>query len=98
MYAGSTWMRSPIVHMLSASGAGLATMCVTNPLWVIKTRLQTQHMGLPALRGVGQGVAPLYTGTINAFIRIAREEGLAGLYRLAHCLLAARPPPPPKAG
>lgn len=80
-YADIKWIKPPIVHMVSASGAGIATMTVTNPLWVIKTRLQTQHMGLQAQRVVGSGLAPLYTGTVNAFLRISREEGLAGLYR-----------------
>lgn len=78
---GTKWIHPPLVHMMSASGAGLATMCVTNPLWVIKTRLQTQHMGIRTKVASGQGKAPLYTGTVNAFLRIAREEGLAGLYR-----------------
>lgn len=55
-------------------------MLVTNPLWVVKTRLQTQHMGLRMGRA-GGGQAPLYTGTFNALQRIAREEGLAGMYR-----------------
>ena len=81
MSADIAWIKPPIVHMLSASGAGVATMCVTNPLWVVKTRLQTQHMGLQAKKVVGKGPAPLYTGTINALLRISREEGLAGLYR-----------------
>lgn len=53
---------------------------VTNPLWVVKTRLQTQHMGLRMGRAVG-GKAPLYKGTSDALRRIAKEEGIAGLYR-----------------
>ena len=53
---------------------------VTNPLWVVKTRLQTQHMGIRMGSAKG-GQAPLYTGTFNALRRIARQEGIAGLYR-----------------
>ena len=57
---------------------------VTNPLWVVKTRLQTQHMGIRMGSARG-GQAPLYTGTFNALHRIARQEGIAGLYRSATC-------------
>ena len=63
--------------MAAAAGAGAATMLITNPLWVVKTRLQTQNMGIKMGRGANTA---LYKGTADALIRIAREEGLGGLY------------------
>ena len=53
---------------------------VTNPLWVAKTRLQTQHMELKWRRSTGA----MYTGAFNTLWRMAREEGLHGLYRSAY--------------
>lgn len=67
---------SPAVHMAAAAGAGAATMLITNPLWVIKTRLQTQNLGLR----FGAGRAGSYRGLVDAAVRIAREEGLSGMY------------------
>lgn len=63
--------------MASACGAGVLTVAVTNPLWVIKTRLQTQSMRL----NMGRLSGPPYRGTWHAITRIAQEEGLPGLYR-----------------
>ncbi len=80
---------SPGVHMAAAAGAGAATMLITNPLWVIKTRLQTQNMGL-RMGGNKNGV--MYKGTLDAFRRIATEEGLVGLYRCASGVLFGTPP------
>ncbi len=67
----------PGVHMIAAAGAGAATMLITNPLWVVKTRLQTQTLGI-SMGSKNNTVH--YKGTIDALRRITKEEGISGLY------------------
>ncbi|KAI8139323.1 mitochondrial carrier domain-containing protein [Fennellomyces sp. T-0311] len=60
-----------IVHIASAMSAGAASTSMTNPLWVIKTRLMTQN----------DRTAYRYRNTLDAFITIGRQEGIRGYYK-----------------
>jgi solute carrier family 25 folate transporter 32 len=48
---------------------------LTNPIWLIKTRLALQQRGQLAAAGGA------YRGIADAFVRIGRSEGLAGYYK-----------------
>ena len=59
--------------LLSGLAAGIAGNTLTNPLWVVKTRMQ-----LLADCSAGQKV---YTGYRDAVKTILREEGVGGFYK-----------------
>lgn len=63
---------SPSSHMLAAWEAGTITSLLTNPIWLVKTRLQLQR---------DAGAVGAYHGSIHAVRSILREEGVRGLYR-----------------
>ncbi|EME31102.1 mitochondrial carrier isoform 1 [Galdieria sulphuraria] len=68
------WCNSPVmVHASSAATAWLVTSVVTNPLWVVKVRMQTQ-------RYTGNQTRK-YDGLLRSFQVILKEEGICGLYR-----------------
>jgi len=60
-------------HLLAASSAGVLTLTMTNPVWVVKTRLCLQQTGSSI-------ASPAYKGLSDALVKIWRAEGLAGLY------------------
>ncbi|KAL2333744.1 hypothetical protein Fmac_014957 [Flemingia macrophylla] len=63
---------SPGLHLASAAEAGALVCLCTNPVWLVKTRLQLQnplHQTRP------------YSGIYDAFRTIMREEGFSALYR-----------------
>ncbi|EFN53971.1 hypothetical protein CHLNCDRAFT_25287 [Chlorella variabilis] len=63
---------SPGKHLISAAEAGVLVCFLTNPVWVVKTRLQLQRRTACAVE---------YRGFLHAFVQIARCEGLPGLYK-----------------
>jgi len=61
---------SPVVHLVSAASAGIVTATATNPIWVVKTRLQLQSAG-----------QKIYKNSLDCTLRIIKEEGIKGLYK-----------------
>lgn len=62
-----------LTHSLSALTAGAVSTTLTNPIWVVKTRLMLQS---------GKEVAGMthYKNTWDAFVKIYRTEGLKSFY------------------
>lgn len=88
---------SPIVHLVAAALAGIVTATATNPIWVVKTRLQleakhrervlaNEKTTSAAVRSVAPTVAagkPV-SKVLPAFIMtkdILAREGIKGLYK-----------------
>lgn len=61
----------PQTHLLAGASAGFATSAVTNPIWLVKTRMQLdRHRG-----------AQLYRNSFDCAAKIVRYEGVPALYR-----------------
>ncbi len=62
-----------LLHLASAASAGIATATATNPIWLIKTRMQLQQTNT---------ASPLkYRSSLDCLSRVVREEGVRGLYK-----------------
>lgn len=60
----------PLIHLLAAASAGIATATATNPIWLIKTRMQLQ-----------QSHNSIYTNSWDCLRKVVRAEGVRGLYK-----------------
>lgn len=52
------------------------TLCITNPLWVTKTRLMLQY------NGVVNSSQRQYKGMFDTLLKIYKYEGVRGLYKV----------------
>ncbi|KAI9701704.1 MAG: hypothetical protein M1820_006332 [Bogoriella megaspora] len=66
------------VHLCAAATSGIITGTVTNPIWLVKTRLQLDrsHVKLANTPQVRQ-----YRNALDCTLQIVRKEGIKGLYR-----------------
>lgn len=62
----------PTNHLLAASEAGALTLAITNPLWVVKTRLCLQFESTASQQ---------YKGLVDALKKIYVSEGVRGYYK-----------------
>lgn len=78
------------VNLCSSSQAGVTTVFITNPIWLVKTRMQVQDKSLftqQAAVAEGGGTATtqprqtFYRSMPHAFKTIIQEEGFFALYR-----------------
>lgn len=64
----------PYAHLACAAATGGVTSFVTNPIWLIKVRLQLQGKEVTDSTRV-------YRGVTDALVRIVRDEGVLALWR-----------------
>jgi solute carrier family 25 protein 33/36 len=75
------------VHLCAAAIAGIVTGTATNPIWVVKTRLQLSASDrLLTTVAASSSTTPtspgsFFGGSISTIRQIAREEGIRGFYK-----------------
>lgn len=65
-----------LVHLSAAAAAGMTTGMVTNPIWVVKTRLQ-----LDKAHAAEGSAGRKYKNALDCLIKTVRYEGIRGLYK-----------------
>lgn len=65
---------STLIHAQAAISAGIATATATNPIWLVKTRLQLDRA--QTTTGTRR-----YRNSLDCVQQVLRQEGLRGLYK-----------------
>jgi len=72
-------------YLTASSLSGLLSAIITNPIWVVKTRLQLSASDrLPtvvASSTVASSPGSFFGGSVSTISQIAREEGIRGFYK-----------------
>ena len=66
------------VHLYAAAAAGVATGTATNPIWLVKTRLQLDKNNAEKS---GNMAVRRYKNSLDCVMQTIRTEGVRGLYR-----------------
>ncbi|KHJ79879.1 hypothetical protein OESDEN_20461 [Oesophagostomum dentatum] len=61
-------------NFICAILTGCSVLCISNPIWVVKTRLCLQYE-TAAKRN--------YTGMVDCLVKLFKGEGVRGLYRVS---------------
>jgi len=67
---------SAVQHLVASTEAGIFTLGLSNPIWVVKTRLCLQIRD-----SKNSDTTRHYKGMVDAFRKIIKYEGLQGLYK-----------------
>ena len=66
------------VHLFAAATAGIVTSTATNPIWMVKTRLQLDKS---TVEKEGGAAVRRYKNSWDCIKSILREEGIKGMYK-----------------
>ncbi|KAJ2785686.1 hypothetical protein H4R18_000377 [Coemansia javaensis] len=70
-----------VESMVSGAVAGAMTCVITNPIWVVNTRLTVKQKQLRAAGSSAAAAADAQPSTLQAFADIVREEGVLSLWQ-----------------
>lgn len=79
----ATTKLTTVESMIAGALAGSATVLLTNPIWVVNTRMTTRKRSIEEEKGAGEPGAEKKRSptTIGTLLSLIREEGLQALFR-----------------